>query len=105
MGPYNLHPTHRASWVYPPLNLREHMLCILQKNKFILQEKDLVFYKQLSTYIKINYYEINTYVLVCYPDARELHWIINELGLKHTTKYRRNVPVLGMHVYANAWGC
>jgi hypothetical protein len=81
------------------------MLCILQKNKFILQEKDLVFYKQLGTIIKINDYEINTIVSVCYPDARELHWIINELGLKHTTKYRSNVSVLGMHVYANAGEC
>ena len=77
----------------------------LRKKFFFYREKVSHWEKQLSTYIKINYYEINTYVLVCYPNARELLWIINEHGFSCITMYRIYVLILGMYVNANAWEC
>jgi glycogen synthase len=87
------------------MNLRAMTWNLTVQKLFFSQEKDLVFYKQLSTYIKINYYEKDIVISVCYPNARELQWIINEHGFSCITMYRLYEPVLGMHVNANAWEC
>ena len=77
----------------------------LRKKFFFYREKVSLCEKQLGTQIKINYYEKDIVISVCYPNARELQWIINEHGFSCITMYRLYEPVLGMHVNANAWEC
>jgi hypothetical protein len=65
-GSYINRPRARATAGVPPMNLRAMTWNLTVQKLFFSQEKDLVFYKQLSTYIKINYYEKDIVISVCY---------------------------------------
>jgi hypothetical protein len=59
-------PRAHAGAGVPPANLWRMIENLTVQKLFFSQEKDLVFYKQLSTYIKINYYEKDIVISVCY---------------------------------------